>query len=317
MSATPLKVFAPTPATIFDAGPLTVAQVLDWYQKQAHQTGSPSAAVKERQRLWRMFAAAHGGELVENCRPALLLEWINTQSSRLSAWSRRRWNSTIQKPFNFAAAMGLIKANPFHGLSFPVGDEGRDWTDEEYRALLRNSRPYFRRLIVFIRFSGARPGEARSIQWPMVSSAAAAIVLKKHKTAHKTRLPRRIPLNSVLCKLLAFQKRHNPPPAAHAFLNALGNPWEAKVLIRRMAAVRQRAGLGRDVKMHGGRHYFATRAVMAGVDLATLSQLLGHNSPATTYRYVHLAGQIPHLNRAMEQAVKGDKAHSDSRLSLG
>ena len=40
---------------------------------------------------------------------------------------------------------------------------------------------------------------------------------------------------------------------------------------------------------HTNRHTFASRLVMAGVDLRTVQELLGHKSITTTMRYAHLA----------------------------
>ena len=40
---------------------------------------------------------------------------------------------------------------------------------------------------------------------------------------------------------------------------------------------------------HGLRHTFASRLVMAGVDIRTVQELLGHKTIAMTVRYSHLA----------------------------
>jgi len=48
----------------------------------------------------------------------------------------------------------------------------------------------------------------------------------------------------------------------------------------------RRAGI-KNLRFHDLRHTFATRLVLAGVDLATVSKLLGHSSIQMTMRYAH------------------------------
>jgi len=62
-----------------------------------------------------------------------------------------------------------------------------------------------------------------------------------------------------------------------------------------------RAGI-KSLRFHDLRHTFATRLVLAGVDLATVSKLLGHSSIQMTMRYTHptpeaLKNAVSRLNK--------------------
>jgi integrase len=52
-----------------------------------------------------------------------------------------------------------------------------------------------------------------------------------------------------------------------------------------------------DFTFHDLRHTFASRLVMAGVDLPTVKELMGHKSIAMTLRYTHLS--TDHKQRAV------------------
>jgi integrase len=57
----------------------------------------------------------------------------------------------------------------------------------------------------------------------------------------------------------------------------------------------------KDFTWHSLRHTFASRLVMAGVDLRTVQELMGHRTITTTMRYAHLAPA--HQAEAVERLV--------------
>jgi site-specific recombinase XerD len=70
------------------------------------------------------------------------------------------------------------------------------------------------------------------------------------------------------------------------FDSASGKPYGD--IKRSFKTALKRAGI-KDFHFHDLRHTFASHLVMAGVDITTVSRLLGHKSLTMTLRYSHLA----------------------------
>ena len=64
--------------------------------------------------------------------------------------------------------------------------------------------------------------------------------------------------------------------------------------------IREAVGIP-DVRLHDLRHSFASDALMGGVPLAIVGEMLGHRQPSTTKRYAHLANRV--VREALEHTA--------------
>lgn len=299
---------SPPPNSQADTPRMTAGEVIDWFLKRYKSTSD--AALTEVQRILHLFASVYGRTPVEDLTGDDLVSFVESQPGVRKGNTVRRWYRTLKQPFNKAVDLGFGKLgrSPFKSVPMPRGDRGRDLTPAEFRALLRLANPSFRRVLIFLRFSGARPGELRELTWDQVAwtKDGATIVKRKHKTSatQGVKKARKIRLVPQLVKLLLWLKRTPRRKASEfVFVNSKGGQWRIQSLCANLRGLRERARFGADVKLYGARHLFGTSAILNGVDIATLAELMGHAKTSTTEIYIHLADKDEHLDAAVLQAT--------------
>jgi integrase len=299
-----------------DGGAPTVASVIDAFlDHDVRRSGTRT--YYERRRYLQLFAESVGRKLVKACLPYDLTCWIDAHPEWQSDWTKSYAVRCVQRPFNWAVKSGLIDKNPFAGVTQAVGEPRREMTADEFSRLVRalgpmrglheavrSSRVRFLEILIFLRYTGARPSELMRMLWSDVDLDRAEIVLLRHKTSRtqRQRKPRRIPLVPEVVRLLARVRRRGEGDE-HVFLTHLKRPWARCSIAQRLKRLRSRAGVPDDVTLYGLRHEFGTQAILNGIDMKTLAELMGHETTRMTEHYVHMAGASKHLHTSMRRAT--------------
>lgn len=168
-------------------------------------------------------------------------------------------------------------------------DSGNAWAQERSRPLRAlwpqdGYTDYLAPMVLLAINTGMRRGELLGLRWAEVNLDRKLLTVAAANA--KSRRARHIPLNSEATSTLMRWRGAGaragdlvfPSPAGGRMGN-INSSWEALCEAADLA----------DFRFHDLRHTFASHLVMAGVDLNTARELLGHSDICMTLRYAHLA----------------------------
>ncbi|HVC00149.1 MAG TPA: site-specific integrase [Candidatus Dormibacteraeota bacterium] len=139
--------------------------------------------------------------------------------------------------------------------------------------------------------TGLRRSEQYGLTWENVNLARRVLTIPRSKNG----LTRHVPLNGpALAALGELRKRSDG--TGPVMRNLQGEPLASS---RHWFEPAMRHAKLRAFSWHCLRHTFASRLVMAGVDIRTVQELMGHRSILMTVRYSHLSPQ--HTLAAVER----------------
>ena len=160
---------------------------------------------------------------------------------------------------------------------------------EECRELINLCEPHLRPIVITALNTGMRKSKILFLKWDNVDLKHGFILLDITKNGERME----IPINETLRSILESIVRRIDIP--YVFYNPQsGKPYRD---IKRSFHTACRKAKIRDFRFHDLRHTFASHLVMSGVDITTVSRLLGHKSLTMTLRYAHLAPN--HLSKAV------------------
>lgn len=224
-----------------------------------------------------------------------MLEQLN--SKQLAPSTVRGVLRLLSSALNSAQEEGYIRQNPCRRIRLQPDDraEQRVLSSREQEQLRTACASGGNVAALLGLYTGLRLGEVCALQWADVDWERKTITVRR--TVQRMAQPHggaKTAL-SVGTPKTARSRRVIPVPdfllgQLRALLDGCASPWvfgrgaqaaEPRTMQRRLSQTAQRLGMA-DVHFHTLRHTFATRLMELGVDVKTVSVLLGHSSTRTT-----------------------------------
>jgi len=208
------------------------------------------------------------------------------------------------------------------------------WTAEQTTAFLRQAKthPFYPAFLV-IAYTGLRRGEACALRWSDIDFTTGRIEITQQlvqyswnaeiqdetKTQHGDRVVIAVkPVLKALAKHRTTQAQREQAAGSDwtktdlVFTTDTGEPVYPSHVIDTLRTIAHRAGLP-PIRLHDLRHGAATHALSAGVDMKTISDMLGHSSiTITADTYTNVADE---LKRAAADKIAHQLAHEDDEES--
>lgn len=216
------------------------------------------------------------------------------KSERIKEVSPATVNRTLavlKSMFNRAIAWGKAKNNPCRLVKmFKENNQRLRFLEkEEINKLLDNCCGHLKPIVIVALNTGMRKSEILGLKWHDVDFKRNIIHLYDTKNGEK----REVPMNEIVKRTLIGVPKNPDSPYIYCDNNA-HNYGDIKKSF--LTAVKKSGII--NFHFHDLRHTFASHLVMAGVDLNTVRELLGHKSLEMTLRYSHLSPD--HKKRAVD-----------------
>ena len=212
----------------------------------------------------------------------------------------RNIHQMIGSAYNLAVEQKLVSKNPTQGCALPKVEhkEMKTLTADQLSAFFQEARDSSVYELYYLDLAtGLRRGELLGLKWTDVDFEHGAVRVQraisrqngkvveaplKTKNAYRT-----LPLSADAISVLKMQKC-KVGNSEWVFPSPTGGPMSPDSVLHMLQRVLKRAGLPR-IRFHDLRHTFATMALQNGVDVKTVSSMLGHYSAGFTLdTYAHV-----------------------------
>jgi integrase len=220
------------------------------------------------------------GKCLSEITPDLIEKYrLKRKADGVSLATINRELACLKTLFNKAVEWEKTETNPARKIKKfrENGGKERIISSDEMRRLIEAASPAIRPVLVIALNTGMRRNEILSLRWKDVDLIRGYIFIGDSKSGRS----RKVPINGQVFEALSGLKQGGE----FVFPNAETGSYIKDVKTAFKGAC-ERARI-RGLRLHDLRHTAASRMIEAGIDLVTVSKMLGHASIQMTMRYAH------------------------------
>ncbi len=256
-------------------------EFLPWSEKQ-HEA---HPRTHKRYKVSSKPLITHFGKLpLDVISPAQVEKFKVERAEDISSAGTNRDLAALRMMLNFAIRQGYLQRNPLVGIKFLAEGPGcmRVVSHAEQKSYLAAANPLLRDVAVLMLETGMRPEEVFRIRLENVHLQRRYLFVPNGKTRFARR---NVPLTDAAVEVL--QRRIITAKESYLFPQRDDPTQPLRSLQKPHASALKLAKIAPCFRIYDLRHTFGSRLAMAGVDLPTLKELMGHSHISTTMRYVH------------------------------
>lgn len=279
-------------------GKIKLFDIIHQYLEYTKINNSPATYIRDEISL-RNFSDFAGNFYISNLTPKLMEEYKTYRYKTAAVKTINTEITTIKAMMNKAVEWKIISKNPIASVKKIRGPKSktiRFLDKDEIKQLLKYATSTMYPIIYTFIKTGMRKSELINLEWTDIDFKYKRIkAINKEDYHPKGYKERQVPIDNQLINVLKNIKRN--VNSTYVFCTKDGK-IRINNLLRELKRIAKRAGV-KNVTIHALRHTFASHLVMAGVDLVTIQQLMGHSDIKTTMIYSHLDPE--HLKGAVEK----------------
>jgi len=246
----------------------------------------------------------------------------NVYGAGMSDSSVRKMGIIISSALRKATEQKLLRSNPAKGTKLPPKKQAEIHilTHEQFRNLLLQAKEDGAYEIILLELStGVRRGELCGLKWDDLNFSTGALRISRQiirtengleESSLKTKESERtVYLPDTVLQVMRELKEKTDSPWIFPSPRDSAKPRDPKALRKKVINVMEHAGIT-GVRFHDLRHTFATYALEYGMDVKTVSMIIGHSSVTTTLNtYSHITSE---MEKKAAEKIEGGIGSSDA-----